>query len=61
MAQFAVLDNDGQASEERFDTMDKAIAKAKEMVTEEPDSEVDVIQFVKTVSSTLQVDVQDVT
>lgn len=59
MSKYAVVDRDGSVGDERYDTETEAIEKAKELVTEEPDSEVDVVMVTKTVSSTLKIDVLD--
>ena len=56
---FAVLTDDG-AGEERYDDLDGAVVAAKQLVTEEPDSEVEIVQVLKKVSSSLQIDIKDV-
>ena len=57
---FGVVDGDGQVENGRYETLDKAVEAATKEVTENPDTEVDVVQFIKTVSSELKVDVVDV-
>lgn len=57
---FGVIEDDGTVSNDRFETVDKAVESAKKLVSDSPDTEVEVIQFVKVVSSELKVDVKDV-
>lgn len=59
MAKFAIMDVDGVVDEERFNTIDEAIEKATQMVTDDADTEVEIVQILKKVSSTLKVDVVD--
>jgi len=56
---FAIVDDEG-LSEERYDTIDKAIEDASKTVSDTPDSEVEIVQVVKKVSSELKVSVEDV-
>jgi len=60
MAKFAVVEMDGTICEERYDTIEKAIEVATVGVTDSPDSEVEIVQVVKRVFSSLKVDVEDV-
>ena len=59
MPKFAVLSDDG-AGEERYNDIEEAVAVARQVVTDEPDSEVEIVQVVKMVSSSLEIDVKDV-
>jgi hypothetical protein len=60
MAKFAVVEVDGSLGDERYDTVEKAIDAAMVDVTDNPDTEVEVVQVVKTVVSSIKVDVKDV-
>jgi hypothetical protein len=60
MAKFAVVETDGTIGEERYDTIEKAIEVATVDVTDSPDSEVEIVQIIKKVVSSLKVDVEDV-
>jgi len=54
---FGIVDGDGQLGEDKYDSLDKAVEAAKTEVTGNPDTEVEVVQFLKLVSSTLKVEV----
>jgi archaellum component FlaF (FlaF/FlaG flagellin family) len=56
---FAIIDSDGQIEETRHDTLEKAVEAATSDVSDNPDTEVEVVQIIKVVSSTLKVDVTD--
>jgi len=60
MAKFAIVDVDGTMEDERYDTLDSAIAEATKDVSDNADTEVEIVQIIKRVSSTLVVDVKDV-
>lgn len=60
MAKFAVVEADGTLGEERYDTVEKAIDAATVDVTDSPDSEVEIVQVIKKVTSSLKIDVEDV-
>ena len=49
---FVMTGTDGQLTGTTFDTIDKVLEAAAEIVKDEPDSEVEVMQVVKRVSST---------
>jgi hypothetical protein len=59
MSKFAITDQDGSLTDERYNTLEEAIEAAKNDVKEEPDSEVEIWATVKKVSSTLRIDVLD--
>jgi hypothetical protein len=59
MAKFAILDDDTM-DDKRYDSMDEALEAAKGKVSDTPDSEVEVVQIIKRVSSELKVIVFDV-
>ena len=59
MAKFAFVSDDGM-DDKRYETLEEAIAAATEEVTGTPESEVEVVQILKRVSSELRVDVVDV-
>ena len=58
--QFATIDTDGTISDERYLTLDKAVEAATKEVSDNPDTEVEVVQVIKKVSSELKVNVDDV-
>jgi archaellum component FlaF (FlaF/FlaG flagellin family) len=60
MAKFAIMDSDSVVDEERFNTIEEAVEKATQMVTDDADTEVEIVQIIKKVSSTLKVDVVDI-
>jgi hypothetical protein len=61
MAKFAMIETDGTLGQERYETVEKAVEAATAIVTDSPDSEVEIVQVVKKVVSTLEVKVEDVT
>jgi len=58
MPQFAVLTEDG-VDDKRYDSIDEATDAAKAAV-EDPDTEVEIVQILRKVSSTLEITVEDV-
>lgn len=60
MAKFVILDDGGAVSEDSYASIDDAVKAAKEKVTEDPDTAVEVAQVIKTVTSSLEVTVEDV-
>lgn len=61
MSEFAMIDTlHGQISDKRYPTMAEALAEAQENVTDNPDTEVEIIQVLKRVSSSVKIDVVDV-
>ena len=60
MAKFAVAEPDGTLGKDRYDTLEAAVAAATEEVTDTPDSDVEIVQVVKRVSSSLDIKVEDV-
>ena len=59
MSQYAVTDQDGALDDKRYTTLEEAIEVAKNDVTENPDTEIEVWVKVKLISSTLKIDVLD--
>ena len=61
MAKFVITGVDGDLTGFMYDTLEDAVAAAKAIVKDEPDSDVEVMQVLKRVGSTLTVNVEDVT
>lgn len=55
-----VIFSDNETSGEVFETLEEAMVEAKSKVSDTPDTEVEVAQVLKLVSSTLTVDIKDV-
>jgi len=60
MPKFAIVDSDGTMDDDRYNTMQEAVDAACKEASENAEAEVEVIQILKTVSSTLKIDVEDV-
>lgn len=59
MAKFTIVD-DGELSNVQYNTIEEATNEAETKVRDTPDSEIEVVQILKIVSSKLQIDIKDV-
>lgn len=58
--QFVIIDSNDEVKGDVHKTLDEAVAEATKLVTDDPDTMVSVAQIVKTVTSTVEIDVEDV-
>ena len=49
---FAIIDGDGEVKDERYETLEDVLVAANRDVTDTPETEVEIVQVIKKVSST---------